>query len=277
MVPREAVPEEVARLTIGDLAELTGVSAATLRMWEQRHGFPVPHRLESGHRRYTEADAAAIRRVVESKNAGTRLDLAIGRARAASEPTAPSIYAYLRHRHPAIATYQLTKRTLLGLSWAIEDEFCAKADRADVFGAFQRERFYASAQARWSEIARLSRSTTVFADFAESDLDASPARVALTAEAPLLREWAVVCDAPDLPVVLTAWELPGQKDVPDRERCFESMWSVDPAAVHDAARVCAHVAGKGELSSLPRRAAMPETAAVTRLFNRVVSYVDRGR
>ena len=40
--------------------------------------------------------------------------------------------------------------------------------------------------------------------------------VTLPADAPMRREWAVVCDAPDLPVVLTAWELPGQNDVPDR-------------------------------------------------------------
>ena len=41
-------------LTIGDLAERTGVSTGTLRMWETRYGFPVPQRRASGHRRYDE-------------------------------------------------------------------------------------------------------------------------------------------------------------------------------------------------------------------------------
>lgn len=275
MVSQDARPGEGAQLTIGDLADRTGVAAATLRMWEQRHGFPEPHRLPSGHRRYRQADVEEIVRVVGLRDAGVRLDLAIRQARAAGEPGVPSVYAHLRERHPQIATHRLTKRTLLGLSWAIEDEFCAKADRADVFGAFQREQFYARAEARWTEIAQLARSTTVLADFAVSDTSSSPAKVALPAGAPMRREWAVVCDAPDLPVVLTAWELPGQRDVPDRERVFESMWSVDPAAVHDAARVCAHVCGLDDLPVLPRRSGDPDTAAVTRLFNRVVAYVDR--
>ena len=43
-------------LTIGELAERTGLSPTTLRMWEQRHGFPTPVRLPSGHRRYEESD-----------------------------------------------------------------------------------------------------------------------------------------------------------------------------------------------------------------------------
>lgn len=275
MASEDVRPGDGAQLTIGDLADRTGVAAATLRMWEQRHGFPEPHRLPSGHRRYRQSDVEEIVRVVGLRDAGVRLDLAIRQARAAGEPGVPSVYAYLRQRHPQIATHRLTKRTLLGLSWAIEDEFCAKAEQADVFGAFQREQFYARAEPRWSEIAQLARSTTVLADFATSDTSASPAKVALPEGAPMRREWAVVCDAPDLPVVLTAWELPGQRDTPDRERLFESMWSVDPAAVHDAARVCAHVSGLGDLPVLPRRTGEADAAAVTRLFNRVVAYVDR--
>ena len=56
------------------------------------------------------------------------------------------------------------------------------------------------------------------------------------------REWAVVCDAPDYPAMLTAWELPGQSTRPDRQRLFEAIWTVEPAAVRDAARACAQVA-----------------------------------
>ena len=39
------------------------------------------------------------------------------------------------------------------------------------------------------------------------------------------REWAVVCDAPDHPALLTAWELPGQSAVRDRDRLFEAIWT----------------------------------------------------
>jgi MerR family transcriptional regulator, light-induced transcriptional regulator len=282
-------PDQSATLSIGDLADRTGLSAATLRMWESRHGFPVPHRLESGHRRYREEDVDAIRAVVRHKDAGTRLELAILNAMADAEPAAPSIYAFLRRRHPGLGVHRLRKSTLMALSWAIEDEFCAKADQAAIYASFQRERYFRSAEPRWTELARVARAVTVFADFAETDPDTRPVQVALPADAPMRREWAVVCDSRELPVVLTAWELPGQEDVPEPERLFESMWTVDGAAVHDAARVCESVAraygGRGapesEGSRLPAadptlsRPHTPDLAAVTGLFNRMVAYVDR--
>jgi DNA-binding transcriptional MerR regulator len=249
-------------------------------MWESRHGFPVPRRLESGHRRYSEGDVQAIRSVVRHKDAGTRLELAIARAMADAQPAAPSIYAHLRRRHPQLGVHRLKKSTLLALSWAIEDEFCAKADRATIYGAFQRERYYRKAQPRWTEISRVSAGTTVFADFEESDSEQSPQEVRLPADAPMRREWALVCDARDLPVVLTAWELPGQDGVADHKRLFESMWSVDSAAVHDAARVCASVASRAgiEAPAPPdpsRRTSTLDVPDVTNLFSRMVAYVDR--
>jgi DICT domain-containing protein/predicted DNA-binding transcriptional regulator AlpA len=266
---------EGAALSIGDLADRTGISPATLRMWESRHGFPKPQRLGSGHRRYSEEDVSTIERVVQHKDAGTRLEQAIRRAMADAQPAAPSVYAHLRRRHPGIGVHRLKKTTLLGLSWAMEDEFCAKADRASIYGAFQRERYYRKAQPRWTELARVARSATVLADFAEDDLDASPVEVRLHPDAPMRREWAVVCDAPDLPMVLTAWELPGQSDVSDRDRLFESMWTVEATAVHDAARVCAAVAGVEAPPETNPPGSSADPQAVTALFNRVISYVDR--
>ena len=51
-------------LKIKDVAERTGVAAATIRMWEQRYGFPAPQRTASGYRQYSERDVEAIRTVV---------------------------------------------------------------------------------------------------------------------------------------------------------------------------------------------------------------------
>jgi DNA-binding transcriptional MerR regulator len=266
-------------LTIGDLAERTGVAAATLRMWEARHGFPTPQRLDSGHRRYAERDVAAVRSVARQRDTGIRLEHAIARVLADAEPTAPSVYAVLRRRHPDLGVHRLRKSTLVALSWAIEDEFLSKADRATVWGAFQREEYYRPSAPRWAEIARVSAQTTVFADFGASDATASPRLVDLPGDAPMRREWAVVCDAVDLPAVLTAWELPGQDGVPDHDRVFESMWTVDGVAVQDAARVCAAVAascGVGEETPTQHRPpGGPDAAAMTGLFNRMVAYVDR--
>lgn len=279
-------------LTIGDLAERTGISPATLRMWEQRHGFPVPRRLESGHRRYLEADVEAVADVVRRRDSGVRLDVAIADTLVRSAPGAPSVYAELRRKHPHLPVQRLHKRTLLALSWAVEDEFCAKAERAVLFGAFQREPYYEAARARWRELALVARSAFAFAEFPELDhaqvlgtgARPGPVLVPLSAEQPMAREWAVICDAVHLPAALTAWELPGQADVPDRERVFESIFTVDPVAVRDAARVCARVAESAgaaeaapalyELADQPG-AGTTDLAAVSAMFGRVLSYVDR--
>jgi DICT domain-containing protein len=109
--------------------------------------------------------------------------------------------------------------------------------------------------------------------------------VRLPEDAPMRREWAVICEAPDYPAMLTAWELPGQSTVPDRDRMFECLWTVEPAAVREAARACAQVA-----QQLGHREAAPllyeladappppprELVQAAALLNRVVAYVDLG-
>lgn len=275
-----------AALTIGDLAQRTGLSPAVLRMWESRHGFPEPSRLESGHRRYTDADVDLVRQVLRRKDAGVRLEVAIAEASENKAPASPSIFAELRRKHPSLATHRLRKSTLIALSWAIEDECCAVAERPILFGAFQRGDFFEPSAARWTELARVARSAVVFADHWDGSADDAlgPIRATLAADAPMRREWAVVCDAPDGAACLSAWELPGQADVPDRQRIFESVWTVDPAQVRDAARVAATVAASAgvlaagpmleELNQPPvSRAVVP--SSTTALFNRVVAYVDR--
>ena len=273
-------------LTIGDLAAETGLTPAVLRMWESRHGFPTPHRLASGHRRYTREDADLVRQVLRRRDAGIRLDVAISEAVGTRAPAAPSVFAEIRRRHPALTPHRLRKSTLLALSWALEDEFCARADRPVLFGAFQEERFYRSAAPRWRELARVARSAMVLGDFeAPQEFPrGGPIPVPLPADAPMRREWTVVCDAPDLSACLTAWELPGQVDVPDHRRIFESLWTVDPRAVRDAARVCAQVAldaGVPEAQAVLYHladeppATLPDIAGATLLMNRVVAYVDR--
>ncbi len=274
-------------LTIGALAERTGLSPATIRAWEQRHGFPVPARLDSGHRRYSESAVDEVLAVLRRREAGVRLDVAIAeatRATAGLAPESPSIFATLRRNHPHLATHRLKKSTLLALSWAIEDEFCARAERAHIFGAFQSTTHWAQASERWSELARVSRSAFAFADFDAPSTDSNPVLVPLDEDAPMRREWAVVCDSLDLPVALTAWEVPLQRQVADRDRVFESMWTVEPGAVRDAARACAQVAA----GAAPEQAApvlydlaaqpapgLADLGSVTAMFNRVVGYVDR--
>lgn len=282
----EATPAQGpdGHLSIGDLAQETGLSPAVLRMWETRHGFPEPQRLESGHRRYSAADVERVRHVLRRKDAGVRLEIAIAEVQQASPPRSPSIFAEVRRRHPSLAVNRLRKTTLIALSHAIEDEACATAERPVLFGAFQRGDFYEPSAQRWIELDRVARSAIVFADRWDEDASSAdgPVRSTLDPRAPMRREWAVVCDAPDAPAVLSAWELPGQASVPDRDRVFEAVWSVDPVVVRDAARVAAAVAAEaGVLAAQPlvRELADPPSPAAgranaTALFNRVLAYVD---
>lgn len=274
-----------AELTIGELARRTGLQPAQLRMWEARHGFPVPRRLPSGHRRYSASDAALVHAVLRRKASGVRLEVAIADAVASRPPDSPSIFAELRSRHPGLAVHTLRKTTLIAMSRAIEDECFASADRPVLCGAFQREEFYTPSADRWVELDRAARAALVFADDWTTPEDATgPERITLAPTAPMRREWAVVCDAHDSTACLSAWELPGQSGVPDRHRQFEAVWSVDPSAVRDAAAVAAHTAagtGNARAARLVEELAATPTArevspdAVNRLFNRVVAYVDR--
>ncbi len=273
-------------LTISDLARRTGLTTATLRTWEARHGFPRPSRLRSGHRRYDEQDVALVRQVLRRRDAGVRLEVAIADAAAGLGSPGPSVFATLRGRHPHLQPQRVHKATLVALSQAIEDECCAQARRPVLFGAFQHDRFFRQSLPRWAELARTARATTVFAGTDSRRRDPAIRLVHLPHDAPLRREWVLVCDAPDYPACLAAWELPGQVRLPDADRLFEVVWSLEPRAVRDAARACADLAdgldpegatgGDRVPDDVPGEAS-PELRHATSLFNRMVAYVDRAR
>lgn len=61
----ERAKDGKGKYRINAVAEMTGVSAATLRAWERRYGFPVPSRTESSYRIYTDHDVALIGRMQE--------------------------------------------------------------------------------------------------------------------------------------------------------------------------------------------------------------------
>jgi DICT domain-containing protein/predicted DNA-binding transcriptional regulator AlpA len=273
-------------LTIREVAARTGVGQPALRMWESRYGFPEPRRLPSGHRRYSEADCELIRQVVRERDAGMSLAAAVERARAGErrgeEPDA-SIYAGLRRRRPDLQPYVLPKRTLLALSHAIEDECCAHAERPVVFGSFQKERFYRLAERRWRELWRSAELAVVFADFQRRrNPKGAPTELPIDPSDPLSREWAIVCDAPRYAACLAAWERPEQHEVPDLERHFETIWSVEPEIVRSAARIGCDLAARADAGLVDgvrdRLGDEPppsgeELRLVGALTNRMVAYV----
>lgn len=276
--------EEPDDLTIGELARLTGVPAATLRSWEDRYRFPRPRRLAGGHRRYSRDDAALIESVVRRRAAGMNLSAAISLATAQAAQAGPSVFAALRRRHPELVPQVLRKVTILALTRAIEDECCARAERPTLFASFQRERYYRQSEGRWNELARTARIVVVFADFADPGGSAALVKVPLAANAPLRREWTLVCDAPDHCACLTGWEFPGRQDIAEPSRRFEVVWSVDPQVVRNTALICAELARSGRPDIAPRLDALPseppppasaDLRRATGLLTRMTGYLEQ--
>jgi DICT domain-containing protein len=272
-----------AMLTIREVSQRTGIPVAGLRNWERRYGLPKPERSAGGQRRYRESDCGVLMEVLRGRDRGLSLPAAIAQAMAAAPES--SLFAGLRRHHADLTAHTLPKSILLALTWAIEDECCARAQRPLLVGCFQQRRFYAAASRRWASLARTAEQTLVFADFAQARHRPGPiAEIPIPQASPVQREWALVCDAPDLPACVAGWELPGQDGVPDGRRSFEALWSVDPPVVRSAARIAtglAEVAFPGQFTALQQRLAEPTVPSsgdlrrASGLLERTLDYLTR--
>jgi DICT domain-containing protein len=276
-------------LAIKDVAERTGIAAGTIRMWEQRYGFPVPGRTASGYRRYTEDDVEALRKVLALRHRGLSVPAAISRAQdtgAASDH--PSIYAAVAAQDLGARPQVLKKSTLVTLSRAIEHEALALAAAPVVFGAFQHEHFYRRVEQRYRRLALNADAAAVFADFADGPRHpaGAPAEIPIAVDDVLRNEWAVVVDAPGYAACLLAWEHPGLTEpggTDDRERLFETIWTIDAEATRRAAQVAARLAGRADpvfgarleelLADRPLALEQP-APALAALTNRMVAYLE---
>jgi DICT domain-containing protein len=229
------MPADEAPVTIGALSAATGVSVSVLRSWEQRYGFPQAMRSSGGHRRYAASTIARIDDVLRHRAGGLSLGAAIAlvreQGRSRSRSFAEGMRACWSHLQPQL----LTKRAMLAFSRVIEDECCARADRPLVIGAFQHERFYRLSERRWRSLHSTARAVVALADFAGDVVEHdAPVEIALGEHAAALREWVVICDAPDRSACLIGWERPAS---PATGRVFEAVWSADPAVVRDATEI----------------------------------------
>jgi DNA-binding transcriptional MerR regulator len=238
-------------LSIGEVVRATGVGEATLRAWERRYGFPVPRRQPSGHRRYAVEEVERIARVVAERDRGLALPAAIARARADRAPVR-SMFAHLRETRPDLAPVKVRKRHLVELARAVEDESCARAEQPVLIGSFQRERFYRQSERRWRELSRGAAGSVVLADFERLQRPrGGPVEVPIDGSHPALREWALVCDAPEHCAALLAWEPPARRRLAELDREFELILSVEP----DVVRLVAEAGLDVTASSAPEIAA----------------------
>jgi MerR family transcriptional regulator, light-induced transcriptional regulator len=238
--------DEDAALSIGDVVAATGVGEATLRAWERRFGFPSPRREPSGHRRYNRTDIERIRSVVRERNRGLSLGVAIDRVTA--EPAGPpSLFAPLRERRPDLLPVSIRKPQMLQLSRAVEEESAARAERALMIGAFQRPEFYRASEQRWRRLSRGAGLTFVLASFEEARAPSDgPVEVPIMTSEPIADEWAVICFAPGYSACLIGWETVATAGLPDEERAFDALLSVEPAVVREVAGAAVGIAAACE-------------------------------
>ncbi len=275
-------------LAIKDVAEQSGIASGTLRMWEQRYGFPKPQRSSNGYRSYNAEDVETLRRVQAYRHRGLSIASAIERAiEDGSLSDRPSLYAAVASSGRDVRPQILRKSTLMALSRAIEHETLASAAAPVLVGAFQHESFYRAVEPRYRQLAKQADAAVVFADFeAERSPKGGPVEIPLAPEDALGNEWAVVVDAPGYCACLLAWEQHGVTepgDDGDLDRRFEAIWTLDPLATRRAAQVAARLVSRAdptlgaELDQLLLErpiAANDAAPALTALTNRVVAYLE---
>ncbi len=275
-------------LPIKEVAEQSGIASGTLRMWEQRYGFPKPQRTSNGYRSYSAEDVETLRRVQAYRHRGLSIASAIERAiEDGSHSDRPSLYAAVAASGRDIRPQILRKSTLIALSRAIEHETLASAAAPVLIGAFQHESFYRAVEPRYRRMAKQADIAVVFADFeAERSPSGGPVEIPIAPEDALGNEWAVVVDAPGYSACLLAWEQPGVTEPgedDDGDRRFEAIWTLDPVATRRAAQAAARLVARADPSLgaeldqilLERPLAIADSApALTALTNRIVAYLE---
>lgn len=275
-------------LAIKEVSEQSGIAAGTLRMWEQRYGFPKPQRSSNGYRSYSTDDVETLRRVQAYRHRGLSIASAIERAiEDGSLSDRPSLYAAVAASGRDLRPQILRKSTLMALSRAIEHETLASAAAPVLIGAFQHESFYRAVEPRYRQMAKQADAAVVFADFAaERSPKGGPVEIPIAPEDALGNEWAVVVDAPGYSACLLAWEQPGVTEPGedrDGSRQFEAIWTLDPVATRRAAQAAARLVARvdptlgAELDQilLERPLAVDDGApALTALTNRIVAYLE---
>src|SRR3954447_1839675 len=270
-------------LSIGDLSRRTGIGISTLRAWERRHGFPVAQRLPSGHRRYTEQDVEALLAVSRDRHSGSSLDGALQQARGRLGIQRSSIFATVSSALPHVSPATFSKRTMIAISRAIEDEAATRADRPTLVGSFQAPRFWRQSSDRWSNLIDRRGCAVAIAAFRQSGKRGAVVEVAAEPGTPILREWAIVCDSPTFSACLVGIEQVDTNPSSARPRQFEALWSVEPLAVREAARTGFAIASDlfpgvptdvRERLQQPVRATYNSLRVATAVTNRIVAYME---
>jgi DNA-binding transcriptional MerR regulator len=112
-----------SQYSIKAVAVATGLSVETLRAWERRYGIVEPRRDESGHRVYTGADVARLRRLRETTDRGHP----IGKIAHLSDAELNSLLVDRHEDHPNVAASQALGTRILAAIEKFDLEECDQA------------------------------------------------------------------------------------------------------------------------------------------------------
>ena len=205
---------------------------------------------------------------------------------AAASPT-PSVYASLRRHRPDLEPRPLRKPMLLALTRAIEDESLSRADRPLLFASFQNERFYRQEQARWRELARERAPSSPSRSRTSTDCGRR-VTVQPRCRSSATTRWPANGPSSAAPTIMrSAWRRGSRRGrwrAADEDRVFETIWSVEPPVVWDAARVSAGIATakraglidrvRSRLEIDPGRPAEEQLRLAAAITNRTLSYLS---
>lgn len=261
-------------MRIGEVAELTGISVSTLRSWERRYGYPRPLRLDGGHRRY---DADTVK-IVEQAMRHRLQGLSVRASLEASGAIGGSLVRTVRALVPGARSAELSRRAMLAVSRAIEDEVRGSRERPVVFGSFQRPDGWIRASARWR---KLAPRTTIAVAVAPGLTRSTRGRLCVMdvpGTWPCSGEWAVISDGGPAACVVAA-ETGAGPNAP-----FVALWSTDPGVVRSVSRALwwnlrsqfpdTRVAEIDRLLDAMPVKAESQLAGSTTLNGRIVQYLD---
>jgi DNA-binding transcriptional MerR regulator len=113
----------ISQYSIKAAAVATGLSVETLRAWERRYGIVEPKRDGSGHRVYTGADVARLRRLRETTDRGHP----IGKVAHLTDAELNSLLVDRHEDHPNVAASQALGTRILAAIEKFDLEECDQA------------------------------------------------------------------------------------------------------------------------------------------------------
>ena len=175
-----------------------------------------------------------------------------------------SLFDRLRSVRPDLQVMQVTKSTLVATSHLIETLVYDHGERCVLVSGFQHGRHWAAERDRYLDLAGNNDVIALFAGRElPAGLEVDQVGLRLRSGDPLMQEWFVLALGPGLSITLCGLDGDAHtqrlQPVPEADRLFEVVWSIDPGVAAVAAQVVVEALER----SAPEHAAAVRTRLAT--------------